>query len=119
MHLKKELKKMTFTVNHLVLRWDARREEKGKHCKFDNLLFGPFRIAVVLDNNTFVLKNLDDDELFGGPTNVCFLKHIYTFLFQHFLESIVYIRCVLFNPLVDESVAWCERKVANALKRGR
>ena len=50
-----------FFENDLVLRWDVRREDRGKHGKFDNLWFGPFKIVVVLENNTFLLKHLDDD----------------------------------------------------------
>ena len=44
-----------------MLCWDARREDHGKHGKFDNMWFGPFKIAEVLENNTFLLKHLDDD----------------------------------------------------------
>jgi len=43
----------------LVLRWDTRREDKGKHGKFDNLWFGPFNIVEVKGNNTFILQNLE------------------------------------------------------------
>ena len=50
-----------FQENYLVLRWDARREDHGKHGKLDNMWFGPFRIVDVLENNTFLLKHLDDD----------------------------------------------------------
>ena len=60
-----------------MLWWDTRREDKGKHGKFDNLWFAPFRITEVLDNNTFVLKNLDDQDLIGGLANGNFLKHLY------------------------------------------
>ena len=60
-----------------MLRWDARREDHGKHGKFDNLWFGPFRIVEVLENNTFLLKHLDDDQLTGGSVNVHFLKKIF------------------------------------------
>ena len=67
-------KENDFQSGDLVLRWDARREEKGKHGKFDNFWFGPFRIVEVLNNNTFVLQNLDNEELSRGPINGCFLK---------------------------------------------
>lgn len=33
----KRTKNNNFQVDDLVLRWDARREYKGKHGKFDNL----------------------------------------------------------------------------------
>lgn len=75
----KRKKENGFKVDDLVLRWDARRGEKGKHGKFDNLWFGPFRIVEVLDNTTFVLRTLDDEELSSGRVNGCFLKYFYIF----------------------------------------
>ena len=36
----------------MVLRWDARKEQKGKHGKCDNLWLGPFIISKLLENNT-------------------------------------------------------------------
>ena len=60
-----------------MLRWDAKREDHGKHGKLDNLWFGPFRIAEVLENNTFLLKHLDDDQLTGGPFNGHFLEKFF------------------------------------------
>jgi hypothetical protein len=59
----KKTKKDIFKTGDLVLRWDARREEKPKHGKFDNLWFGPFKIAKIMNNNTFVLQNLSS----GSP----------------------------------------------------
>jgi len=35
----------TFHLDDMVLKWDARNEEKGKHGKFENLWKGPFKIA--------------------------------------------------------------------------
>ena len=43
-----------FQRGDLVLRWDVRSEEKCKHGKFDPLWFGPFKIAEVRENNTFI-----------------------------------------------------------------
>ena len=68
-----------FFENDLVLRWDVRREDRGKHGKFDNLWFGPFKIVVVLENNTFLLKHLDSNQLTGGPVNGHFLKKFFTY----------------------------------------
>ena len=62
----------------MVLRWDARKEKKGKHGKFDNLWFVPFIVSKILENNTFVLQTLDGEEL-SNPVNGCFLKHFYNF----------------------------------------
>ena len=69
----------TFQVDDLVLRWDVRRQDKGKHGKFDNLWFGPFKISKVLENNTFLLKNIDDEQLSSGSVNGHFLKHLFTY----------------------------------------
>jgi hypothetical protein len=41
----KKVKDMEFLPGDLVLKWDARKEDVGKHEKFDHILFGPFRIA--------------------------------------------------------------------------
>lgn len=41
----KKAKQDIFQVGDLVMRWDARREEKSKHVKFDNLWLGPFSIS--------------------------------------------------------------------------
>jgi hypothetical protein len=68
-----------FHENDLVLRCDIRQEDKGKHGKFDNLWFGPFKIAAILENNTFLLKHLDDDQLIGGPVNGHYVKMFFTY----------------------------------------
>jgi hypothetical protein len=60
-----------------VLRWDARREDKEKHGEFNNLWYGPLRIAKVMNNNTFLLHNLDNTTNFGGPVNGRFLKNYF------------------------------------------
>ena len=59
----KKVKKDMFAVGDLVLRWDARKEEKGKHGKFDNLWIGPFSMIKILGNNTFLLQNLNGEEI--------------------------------------------------------
>ena len=73
----KRLKEDNFLPNDLVVRWDAHRDEKPKHGKFDHLWLGPFRIVRSLENNTFVLQNLEGDEL-AVPVNGRFLKNFYT-----------------------------------------
>ena len=75
----KIIKENEFKVDDLVLRWDSRREENGKHGKFDNLWFGYFMIVEVLNNNIFVLKKMDDNELSGGPSNGRFVNHFYIY----------------------------------------
>lgn len=58
---------------------DAIREEKRKHGKFYNLWFWDFEIPEVLDNNAFVLQNLNDEDLLGDPINGRFLKHFFVY----------------------------------------
>ena len=48
-------RKKDFDLGDLVLKWDAPRQEKGKHSKFDALWFGPFNILEVFSNNTYRL----------------------------------------------------------------
>ena len=45
-----------FQVGDLVLKWDALKEKKGNHGKFDAFWTGPFIIAQIHGNNTFILK---------------------------------------------------------------
>jgi hypothetical protein len=62
-------------TRYLILKLDSKREEKGKHGKFENLYLGPFQIVAIQDNNTYELVQLDDG-MFGIPINGKFLKHI-------------------------------------------
>jgi hypothetical protein len=52
-HFTRRTKKDIFKTRDLVLRWDAKREEKPKHGKFDNLWFGPFKIAKIYEQQHF------------------------------------------------------------------
>ena len=45
--------------------------------KFDNLWFGPFKVSSILDNNTFLLENLEHNHSVEGPVNGSFLKHFF------------------------------------------
>jgi hypothetical protein len=65
-----------FLPGDLMLRWDSSKEKKGHHEKFDKLWFVPFRVTKALDNNTFILQNIEDD-LRSGPVNGRFLKHLF------------------------------------------
>lgn len=75
----KRANQKNFQVDDLVLRWDVKRQDRGKHGKFDNLWFGPFKVSAVLDNNTFLLENLEDNHSFEGPVNGSFLKHFFAY----------------------------------------
>ena len=67
-----------FQIGDMVLIWDIRRAEKGKHAKFDPLWFGPFKIMELKGNNTFILENLQGDPL-DAPVNGQFLKPYFQF----------------------------------------
>jgi hypothetical protein len=64
-----------FKVDDLVLKWDARNEDRGKHGKFDHLWLGPFKIVAYHGNNAYLLQELNGDLIGGGPVNGRFLKH--------------------------------------------
>ena len=74
----KHAKARDIQVGDFVLKWDARREDKGKHGKFDNLWLGPFIVTQVVGNNTYHLSNIEDEPQ-GNPVNGRFLK----LFFQH------------------------------------
>eukprot|EP00253_Pinus_taeda_P028990 PITA_28990 len=71
----KRTKAEDFFIGNKVLKWDSRREDKGKHGKFDFLWKGPFVIQAVQGNNTFFLKSLDESNSDEGPVNGRMLKH--------------------------------------------
>ena len=71
----KRTKAKDFFIGDKVLKWDSRREDKGKHGKFDFLWKGPFIIQIVQGNNTFFLKSLDKSNIDEGPVNGRMLKH--------------------------------------------
>ena len=54
----RRIKEDVFWVDDLVLKWDAPREEKGKHGKFDHLWVGPYLIAAFKGDNAFILQYL-------------------------------------------------------------
>jgi hypothetical protein len=70
----KKVNKEDFQLGDLVLKWDAPKQDKGKHGKFEALWMGPFKISEVFSNNTFKLQNMENEEVFGGPVNGHFLK---------------------------------------------
>jgi hypothetical protein len=70
----KKAKKEEFQMGDLVLKWDAPKQYKGKHGKFEALWVSPFKISEVFSNNTCRLQDLKDQEVFNGPVNGHFLK---------------------------------------------
>jgi hypothetical protein len=65
-------------LGDLVLKWDAPKQDKGKHGKFEALLIVPFKISKFFQNNTYKLQSLKDSEFFGGPVNGHFLKKYFS-----------------------------------------
>jgi len=65
----KRTKAEDFFIGDKVLKWDSRREDKGKHGKFDFLWKGPFVIQAVQGNNAYFLRGLDGIEVEDGPVN--------------------------------------------------
>eukprot|EP00253_Pinus_taeda_P026518 PITA_26518 len=63
-----------FQVDDVVLKWDARNEEKGKHDKFENLWKGPFKVAAYRGQNAFLLKEMNGEDCPGGLINCQLLK---------------------------------------------
>jgi ribonuclease HI len=70
----RKVRKKEFEIGDLVFKWDAPRQDKGKHNKFDALWIGPFKISEVLSNNTYGLQDLEGEEVFNSPVNGHFLK---------------------------------------------
>jgi hypothetical protein len=70
----KNAKKEEFRIGDLVLKWDAPKQDKGKHDKFEALWIGPFKISEVLSNNRYRLQGLEGEEVFNSPVNGHFLK---------------------------------------------
>ena len=67
-----------FCPGDLVLKWDAKIENKGKHGKFDNLWMGPYLISVVQENNTFILVEING-EILEGTINGRLLKCLFLY----------------------------------------
>jgi hypothetical protein len=74
----RKVRKEDFHLGYLVLKWDAPKQYKGKHGKFEDLWIGPFKIYEVFSNNTYKLQDLEDAEVFGSPINGNFMKKFVT-----------------------------------------
>ena len=70
----KKVKLDNFQIWDLVLKWDALKEKKGNHGKFDAPWTGPFVIASIQGNNTFMLQSTEGETVFDDPVNGRFLK---------------------------------------------
>jgi len=71
----KRTKEDDFELGDLVLTWDARNEDKGKHGKINSLWTEPYMIQAFRGNNAFLLNNVDGTDLPRGPMNGRMLKH--------------------------------------------
>jgi hypothetical protein len=67
-------KYVKFKVNDKVFLWDSAHADKGKHSKFQKLWLGPYKIALIVRNNTYMLKDFEE-RLFSFTTNGSHLKH--------------------------------------------
>ena len=74
----KRSKEDEFYIGDQVLKWDSRREDKGKHGKFDFLWKGPYVIYGYRGNNALFIKYLDGSDIQNGPVNGRMLKHYYS-----------------------------------------
>ena len=57
----KKLVEIFFELDDIVLMWNARLEDKGKHGKFDPTWLGPYLIDSNWGDDSYLLR-----ELFGG-----------------------------------------------------
>ena len=51
----RKIKKDDFQLQDLVLKWNARIEDKGNHRKFDHLWKGPYQIVAYYGKNYYTL----------------------------------------------------------------
>jgi hypothetical protein len=70
----KKAKSVVFRVDEKVLLWDSTHAKKGRHSKFQKLWLGPFKIASVIGNNSYLLKDMEE-RLFSYTTNGSHMKH--------------------------------------------
>eukprot|EP00253_Pinus_taeda_P030599 PITA_30599 len=70
----KKAKVDKFQLDDVVLKWDARNEEKGKHGKFKNLWKGPFKVVAYRGQNAFLLKEMNGEDCPIGLINGRLLK---------------------------------------------
>ena len=68
----------SFNPGDLVLKWDVKYEDKGKHGKFDELWKGPYSICYFSGRNAYFLEDSEGERVGIGPINARFLKHYLT-----------------------------------------
>ena len=71
----KRAKMTSFKLGDMVLKWDARHEDKGKHDKFDELWKGPYSISAFAGRNAFFVEDSEGNGVGVGPVNGRFLKY--------------------------------------------
>ena len=74
----KKSKEDDFYIGDKVLKWDSRREDKGKHGKFDFLWKGPYVIYGYRRNNDYFLREIDGSVKSNGGVSGAMLKHYYS-----------------------------------------
>ncbi len=66
-----------FGVGDMVLMWNARMEDKGKHGEFDPIWLGPFSIYDTNGKDSYFLRDLTGDIL-ELPIHGKFLKRYFS-----------------------------------------
>ena len=74
----KRAKSDSFNLGDMVLKWDARYKDKGKHGKFYELWKGPYSICSFSGRNAYFLEDFEGQRIGTGPVNGRFLKHYLT-----------------------------------------
>ena len=65
-----------FNKGDLVLLWDKRSEKPDNHKKFQILWLGPYQFTRKAGKNSFILKNMEGEEL-PLPVNGRHIKHFF------------------------------------------
>lgn len=74
----KRAKSYSFNIGDLVLKWDARYEDMGKHGNFDELWKFPYTICSFSGRNSYFLEDSEGKRIGIGHVNGRFLKHYLT-----------------------------------------
>jgi hypothetical protein len=67
-----------FQQGDLILKWDARHEDKGKHGKSEHMWKCPYQIAEDHGNNSYSLHEVNGDYFSAWSVNGRFLKNYLT-----------------------------------------